>query len=65
MQFIYISCINAKTEAINFRNLVILNFLEDFLLVRVCLMKTSSLHTNTDNSKVPGRFTRPGSLIML
>ena len=34
-------------------------------LVRVCLIKTNSLHTNADNLKVPGRFTLPGSLTML
>ena len=39
--------------------------LEDFLLIRVCLMKTNSLHTNVNNLKVPGRFTLPGSLTML
>ena len=47
------------------QELVILNFLEDFLLVRVFLRKTNSLRKNSDNLKVPGRFTLPGSLIML
>ena len=47
------------------QELVIQNFLEDFLLVRVFLRKTNSLRTNSDNLKVPGRFTLPGSLIML
>ena len=31
-------------------------------LVRVCLMKISSSHTNADNLKVPGRFTLPVSV---
>ena len=42
-----------------------LNFLEDFLLVRVCLMKINNSHINADNSKVPGKLTLPGSLTML
>ena len=42
-----------------------LKFLEDFLLVRACLMKINSLRINADSSKVPGRFTLPGSLTIL
>ena len=36
----------------------------DFLLFRVCLMKTNNSHKNVDNLKVPGRFTLPGSLTL-
>ena len=42
-----------------------LKFSEDFLKVRVCHMKTSSLLINVDGSKVPGRYILPGSSTML
>ena len=42
-----------------------LKFFGRLLLVRVCLIKINSLLINADNSKVPGRFTLPGSLTVL
>ena len=41
-----------------------LKFSGRLLLVRICLMKTTSLRTNSNNSKVLGRFNLPGSLTM-
>ena len=42
-----------------------LKFSGRLFLVRVCLVKINSSRINNDNSKVPGRFTLPGSLTML
>ena len=41
------------------------HFWEDFLLTRVCPMKTSSLLINVDNARVPERYILSDSLTML
>ena len=41
------------------------HFWEDFLLTRVCPMKTSSLLIIAGNSRVPGRYTLSDSSTML